>query len=77
MNLVYRKLPCWLASILNKKALNIYNLENNKTTQNIFDLFLGVLAAIVAVPLITSIVMSSIFVTQQEWDNFWDMFLEI
>lgn len=44
--------------------------------QGKMNLFLGIISAIVALPIVTLIVMSSVFFTPQQWEEFWDRFLE-
>ena len=40
------------------------------------DLLLGVCSAAIAFPLITLVIMFSIFFPEHKWEEFWDKFLE-
>lgn len=41
-----------------------------------FDLILGVFSAVIALPFVTLIVLSSAFFSKDKWEEFWDKFLE-
>lgn len=80
MKPVPRTLPDLIYYRLGKPQLNSRLTINQPCKVNLIrsksNLLLGLISALLALPIITLIVMSSAFVSQQKWEEFWDLFLE-